>query len=220
MFDLPNGLLGLVIADVCDKGVGSALYMALIRSLIRVYAEQALSVESLGASSGMNDSEATREDIRRRELKVVQLTNNYLARHHGHEGMFATLFFGVLDPANGQLFYINGGHEPLYVISEYGVKAELPPTGPAVGLMENLHFDVQGLQLNPGDLLLGLTDGVTEARNHEDEFFTRKRIKDLLVQPVASSKELLEMIRLQVFEFVGTAPRSDDLTMLAVQRVV
>ena len=168
----------------------------------------------------MGDPDATSDDIKRRELKVVQLTNNYLARHHGHEGMFATLFFGVLDPKNGQLVYINGGHEPLYVIGQDGVKAELPPTGPAVGLMENLQFDVQQLQLGPGDLLLGITDGVTEARNPEDELFTRKRIKDLLAQPVVSSRELLERIRQQVFDFVDTAPRSDDLTMLAVQRVV
>ena len=56
--------------------------------------------------------------------------------------MFATLFFGVLDPASGQLVYINGGHEPLYVLGKDGVKAELPPTGPAVGLMENINFNV------------------------------------------------------------------------------
>ena len=211
VFDLPDGLLGLVIADVCDKGVGSALYMALIRSLIRVYAEQTLSGET---------SQIVSSNIKSRGLKVVQLTNNYLAKHHGNEGMFATLFFGVLNPASGQLVYINGGHEPLYVIRRDGMKAELPPTGPAVGLMENLRFDVQGLQLNPGDLLLGLTDGVTEACNPEEELFTRNRVKDLLSQPVASSKELLDRIRQQVFDFVGTAPRSDDLTMLAIQRVV
>ena len=210
VFDLPNGLLGLVIADVCDKGVGSALYMALIRSLVRVYAEQTVPGESRDASPY----------IKGRELKVVQLTNNYLAKHHGHEGMFATLFFGVLDPASGQLVYINGGHEPLYVIGKDGIVAELPPTGPAVGLMENLHFDSQRLQLGPGDLLLGLTDGVTEACNPAEELFTRNRVKDLLAQPVASSQELLERIRQQVFDFVGTAPRSDDFTMLAVQRVV
>jgi sigma-B regulation protein RsbU (phosphoserine phosphatase) len=85
--------------------------------------------------------------------------------------------------------------------------------------MENLHFDVERLQLNPGDLLLGLTDGVTEACNPDEELFTRMRVKDLLAQPAASSKEILDRIRQQVFDFVGTAPRSDDLTMLAIQRV-
>ena len=63
------------------------------------------------------------------------------------------LFFGVLDPASGQLAYINGGHEPLYIIGTNGVKAELPPTGPAVGVMLDIPFKVKHLQLAPGDLL-------------------------------------------------------------------
>jgi serine phosphatase RsbU (regulator of sigma subunit) len=220
VFDLPDGLLGLVIADVCDKGVGSALYMALIRSLIRVFAEQSLSGQTHAAISNAVDAEDKFSSIASRGLEVVRLTNSYLARHHGHEGMFATLFFGVLDSASGQLIYINGGHEPLYVVGKNGIKAELPPTGPAVGLMEDIHFDVLRLQLGPGDLLLGLTDGVTEALNPENEFFTRQRVKKLLARPVSSSKELLERIRKQVFDFMGTASRSDDVTMLAVQWVV
>ena len=214
VFDLPGERLGLVIADVCDKGVGSALYMTLIRSLIRVYAEQMLSDNSKA------DADNASPGIAKREQEVVQLTNSYLVRHHGDEGMFATLFFGVLDSISGQLVYINGGHEPLYVIGKDGVKAELPPTGPAVGLMADIDFRAVQLQLGPGDLLLGLTDGVTEAQNSENEFFSRSRVKELLSAPVASSKELLERIQEQIFEFMGTAPRSDDVTMLAVQRIV
>ena len=153
------------------------------------------------------------------EIEVVQLANNYLVRHHGHEGMFATLFFGVLDPASGYLVYINGGHEPLYIVGNDGVKEELPPTGPAVGLMENLNFNAQRLQLAPGDLLFGLTDGVTEACNPTEELFTRTRVKDILAQPVASARDLIDSIRQQVFDFADTAPRSDDITMFAIQRM-
>jgi serine phosphatase RsbU (regulator of sigma subunit) len=219
VFDLPGGRLGLVIADVADKGVGSALYMALIRSLVRVYAEQAFAKDSRNASLKSGNSDSGFIEAGGRELEVVELTNNYLVRHHGHEGMFATLFFGVLDPLSGHLVYINGGHEPLYVIGKDGVKQELPPTGPAVGLMENSNFKAQRLQIDPGDLLLGLTDGVTEACNPEEEFFTRTRVKDILAQPMASSRDLLERIRQRVFDFVKTAPRADDITMLAVQRM-
>ena len=219
VFELPGNRLGLVIADVADKGVGSALYMALIRSLVRVYAEQTLAGDSRNASRAGN-SDSAYVATGNRELEVVQLTNNYLVRHHGHEGMFATLFFGVLDPASGYLVYINGGHEPLYVVGKDGVKQELPPTGPAVGLIENFNYKAQRLQLNPGDLLLGLTDGVTEACNSEEKLFTRARVKAILGQPMASARELLEQIRQQVFDFVDTAPRSDDITMLAVQRMV
>jgi len=214
VFDLPGNRMGLVIADVCDKGVGSALYMTLIRSLIRVYAEQMLSGESDSTANTASTN------IKNRELEVFQLTNSYLVRHHGDESMFATLFFGVIDSASGQLVYINGGHEPLYVIGKDGVKAELPPTGPAVGLMADMNFKAVRLQLGPGDLLLGITDGVTEAQNSENELFSRRRVKELLSLPVASSKELLERIQEQIFDFMGTAPRSDDVTMLAVQRII
>jgi serine phosphatase RsbU (regulator of sigma subunit) len=218
VFDLPGGLLGLAIADVCDKGVGSALYMALIRSLIRVYAEQTLSIVQIGPADAQKDN-PTPENIEAvRGLQAVGLTNNYLVRHHGEEGMFATLFFGVLDPVSGKLAYINGGHEPLYVIGQDGVLGVLQPTGPAVGLMEDIRFDVEHLQLGPGDLLLGFTDGVTEARSPEDELFTRQRLKDLLSKPVGSPNDLLEKIRHQLFGFIGQAPRLDDVTLLAVQR--
>jgi len=211
VFDLPDGMLGLVIADVCDKGVGSALYMSLIRSLIRVYAEQYL--------AGPLPGDATAGNALSRECEVVQKTNNYLARHHGNDGMFATLFFGVLDPTSGKLVYVNGGHEPLFVVGQDGVKAKLSPTGPAIGLMEDIDFKASNMELGPGDLLFGLTDGVTEALNSAEERFTRDRVLELLAQPVASARELLERIQQQVFAFAGTAPRSDDLTMLAVQRV-
>ena len=219
VFKLPGGKLGLVIADVADKGVGSALYMALIRSLIRVYAEQTFAQDSRNISAKTGNSDIVSMETGNQEIEVVQLANNYLVRHHGHEGMFATLFFGVLDPASGYLVYINGGHEPLYIVGNDGVKEELPPTGPAVGLMENLNFNAQRLQLAPGDLLFGLTDGVTEACNPTEELFTRTRVKDILAQPVASARDLIDSIRQQVFDFADTAPRSDDITMLAIQRM-
>lgn len=85
--------------------------------------------------------------------------------------------------------------------------------------MENLNFNAQRLQLTPGDLLFGLTDGVTEACNPTEELFTRTRVKDILAQPVASAWDLIDSIRQQVFDFADTAPRSDDITMLAIQRM-
>jgi serine phosphatase RsbU (regulator of sigma subunit) len=219
VFDLPGGKLGLVIADIADKGVGSALYMALIRSLVRVFAEQTLVGDSGNILPKTGNSDAKHMDKDAPLLEVVQLTNHYLVRHHGQEGMFATLFFGVLDPISGSLVYVNGGHEPLYIIGKDGIKEELPPTCPAIGVMENLKVKARRLQIDPGDLLLGLTDGVTEACNAEETLFTRNRVKTILAQPMLSAKDLLEQIRQQVFDFVAKAPRSDDITMLAVQRV-
>jgi len=145
VFKFPDGNVGLVIADVCDKGVGSALYMALFRSLIRVFAEQAAYCDPT-AISGIDrscsqltaaPSSGNKELIR---LRAVPFTNNYIAQTHGDECMFATLFFGVLNPKTGQLYYINAGHEPLYLLDSNGVKKALDPTGPAVGIVAQLRL--------------------------------------------------------------------------------
>jgi serine phosphatase RsbU (regulator of sigma subunit) len=220
VFELPGKKLGLVIADVADKGVGPGLYMALIRSLIRVYSEQSFAHETEVMLSNPRHFGKNSLAYQSREQRVVQLTNEYFLKHHESEGMFATLFFGVLELESGNLVYINGGHEPLYIIGQNGIKQELAPTDPAVGLMVDIPYKASKLQMVPGDTLLGLTDGVTEAMNSSNEPFTRSRVQEILGQPINSSKELLDKIRQQVFSFEESAPRSDDLTMLAIQRLI
>jgi serine phosphatase RsbU (regulator of sigma subunit) len=224
VFTLPDGRISLVIADVCDKGVGSALYMALFRSLIRVFTNQALSEQlSAAVKSARKDKQidsALPSGIDPVSgLRAVVDTNNYIALNHGDEGMFATLFLGILDPETGWLYYINGGHEPLFIISPNGIKAKLEPTGPAVGIIPDTAFDIQRIQLEPGDMLIGYTDGVTEARSPGDELFSRNRLRSLIEQPFNSATELLERIKNNLFSFIDIAPRADDVTMLAVQRI-
>ena len=224
VFKFADGNVGLVIADVCDKGVGSALYMALFRSLIRVFAEQAAycdpsAITEINQSCSEITSGSAAEKQQLTRLRAVPFTNNYIAQTHGEDGMFATLFFGVLDPATGQLCYINGGHEPLYLIDSKGVKKNLDPTGPAVGLWPNTAYDIGKIQFEPGDILIGYTDGVTEARSPADELFSRNRLRSLIEQPINSASDLLERIKNNLFSFIDIAPRGDDVTMLAVQRI-
>ena len=86
--------------------------------------------------------------------------------------------------------------------------------------MPDITYNVEEIQLEPGDLLIGYTDGVTEARSPEDEFYTRGRLQSLLTQPIKSATETLERIKANLFAFIDIAPRGDDVTMLAVQRAV
>ena len=224
VFKLSDGNIGLVIADVCDKGVGSALYMALFRSLIRVFAEQAAysdasAIPQLNQPQTSISQTQTAEDRQKIRLRAVPFTNNYIAQTHGDESMFATLFFGVLNPETGTLYYINGGHEPLYLANAQGVKQKIDPTGPAVGLWPDTAYDMGRIRMEPGDMLIGYTDGVTEARSPADEVFTRGRLRSLIEQPFSTASELLERIKANLFTFIDIAPRHDDVTMLAVQRV-
>ncbi len=230
--------IGLVVADVCGKGVGAALFMALFRSLIRAFAEQhyslgwmdALRVSgSLLASPDPSATLRTRTGSvgRRRALlatgttalkNAIDHTNNYIARNHGWTHMFATIFFGVLDPVTGSLMYINGGHEPPIVVGPAGVKADLDPTGPAVGLFPGLEFRIEQVDLEPGDILLAFTDGVTDAHNPRRELFTRERLVALAQQPAPSAAALLDRIQAQLGEHIAGAEQFDDMTMLAVRR--
>jgi sigma-B regulation protein RsbU (phosphoserine phosphatase) len=217
----------LVIADVCDKGVGSALFMVLFRSLIRVFSGQthlcehlceSFIVASLKRAGDMIIQQETIDVDQTNALIAVALTNDYIEQNHSDMGMFATLFFGVLNPETGLLSYINAGHEPLFILDPTGVKVSLQPTGPALGIMPNAKFKIEYVQLEPGDILIGYTDGITEARSSNGELYTKKRLQSLLEQPVASAPELLERIKTSLFNYTENAPQSDDITLLAVQR--
>jgi sigma-B regulation protein RsbU (phosphoserine phosphatase) len=222
-FSLPGNCLGIVIADVADKGVGAALYMALIRSLIRVFSGHislhGFSNFSVDRESGPTAATRAATDDQINALNAVKLTNEYIAHEHGKEGMFATLFFGVINPITGVLAYINGGHEPLQLVNSSGVKKSLEPTGPAVGMMPAMNFEIQQVQIEPDDILIGYTDGVIEAFAPNGDLFTRKRLLSILEKPPSTASDLVERIKTNLFTHIHNAPSSDDITMLAVRRL-
>jgi sigma-B regulation protein RsbU (phosphoserine phosphatase) len=222
-FLLPGGYIGLVIGDVCDKGVGSALFMALIRSLIRIFAGQAQLSRSLVDTKsqtvgGTANAASVRKYSQIDAIRAVALTNDYIAQEHSEMCMFATLFYGVLDPKNGRLIYVSGGHETVFVIDQSGIRERLLSTGPAVGVHPQAQFKYKQIQLKPGDILFSYTDGVIDARSPDQERFSRKRLTALLSQPVSSAFELMERIGTNLFSHIGTAPQEDDITMLTLQR--
>ncbi|UCG07253.1 MAG: PP2C family protein-serine/threonine phosphatase [Desulfobacterales bacterium] len=223
VFSLPGNNLGIVIADVADKGVGSALYMALIRSLLRVFSGH-ISLHGFANFSITNEfTESITQDSATTDqlnaLNAVKLTNDYIAHEHGKEGMFATLFFGVINPLSGILAYINAGHEPVFIVNSNGVKMSLKTTGPAVGMMLDMKFEIGQVQIKPGDILIGYTDGVIEALAPNGDFFTRKRLLSILEQTASSASEMIERIKNSLSTHIYNAPPSDDITMLALQRL-
>ncbi|MEB3337340.1 MAG: GAF domain-containing SpoIIE family protein phosphatase [Leptolyngbyaceae bacterium] len=228
VFLLPDHSVGLVIADVCDKGVGAALFMALFRSLIRVFSGQtaldglSILTEQLSTSAGKSVIATTDTNPSHiHALRAVELTNNYVAQNHGNLGMFATLFFGVLDPATGLLSYVNGGHElPIILNSQGEVKQRLKPTGPAVGMLPGMSFKVNQTYLELGDTLVTYTDGVPEARSPSGTFFTEKQLLSLVEGSEHSACELLAKIEGSLATFIDTADQFDDITLLAVSRTL
>ena len=181
-FMLPgSNHMGFVIADVCDKGVPAALFMAVIRSLIRAFSEQSTSFglpilsESKTSSPNSVEHKLTTLYQDLNALNTVVMASNYIARTHSQLSMFATLFLGVLDPDTGMLTYVNGGHEAPVIIGRKGIRDRLGQTGPAVGMMPDAEFGLQQYQLKHQDTLLAYTDGVPETRGSEWRFFSLKR---------------------------------------------
>jgi sigma-B regulation protein RsbU (phosphoserine phosphatase) len=218
-FLLPGNLIGLVIADVCDKGVGSALFMALFRSLIRVFSGQ-FNLLGTPVSGNAGNGQDSIGDRLYRPLNAVSLTNDYLSEIHGEECMFATLFFGVLDPQSGRLTYVNGGHEPVVIVNQSGIKNRLKATGPVVGMMPEMEYKMKRVQIDPGDILIGYTDGVTEALSPDKRLFSKKHFMTLLENPASTASALIERIKNGLHNHIGDAPQFDDITMIAVCREV
>ncbi len=198
--------IAFLIADVCDKGIGAALYMAIFRSLFRAYADQ-----NYGKTQG--DEPADALSI----MNAVELTNNYIATHHSDSNMFATVFFGLLDPFSGKLLYINAGHESPLLISTGTLKTRLDPTGPAVGMLPNMDFNLEQVTLNPGDALILYTDGVTDALNAKDEQFTEDKLIAAAILSSGSADARLKDMLSAVDVHTAGREQFDDITLLAVQ---
>jgi sigma-B regulation protein RsbU (phosphoserine phosphatase) len=217
--------LGIIIADVCDKGVGAALFMSLTRSLLRAFAMQAHNVNWAESLFEMEDPRATlrsvggRLAIRANALKTAVVnTNEYITTHHLDLNMFATMFFGMLDPSTGSLVYINGGHPPPMIIAPDGtIKARLQPTGPAVGMFPGADFELAEAQMQPGDIFYAFTDGVTDARNPAGKLFKEQGLIDLIVPPLSSASDLLNRVDSALYNYISDAVQFDDITMVAAR---
>ncbi|MFB8397428.1 PP2C family protein-serine/threonine phosphatase [Streptomyces yangpuensis] len=219
VFEISRGRrLAFVVADVCDKGVGAALFMALIRSLLRHTAQNS-GLQHLVAAGRAGGSRRIPVVGATPLLTAVTATNGYLTSNHLRQGYFATLFFGVLDPLTGSLVYINGGHNPpLLLPADGSPPAPLDITGPAVGVLPDCVYTLGYAQLDPGDTLFVFTDGVPEARCPNGSFLGDERMLELLAGPPASGAEVVDRMDLAVREHTGTAEQHDDVTMLALHR--
>lgn len=226
VMDLNRNTLGLVIADVCDKGVPAALYMALTRSLLRALSQRKY---ALSWADGLFDEDKnTTKNWRAQglDMNIAPLkeglthTNEYLVEYHSDLMMFATMFFGLLNTQTGALSYVNCGHNPPVVIDKNcKIVNVLKPGAPAIGIMPNLPFKIDHVQLNPGDTLMTFTDGVPESRAPDGAFYTDERLNEFLTAgPILSVKNLLSDLVVDLRTHIADAVQFDDITMLAVRR--
>ena len=194
-FVLPDGRLGLVIADVSGKGVSAAFFMAITRTVMRA------------AAYDMHQAGA-----------CLHLVNEEICAQNPHD-LFVTLFYGILDPATGRFAYANAGHNSPFLVRGSGETEMLPPTGGvAVGVMPGLTYDEDDVTLAAGDTLFLYTDGISEAMNVGGELFDEARLQAALSTADRNSVgAVIENVTLAVTEFVGEADQSDDITCLVLR---
>ena len=197
VMELPNRRLGLFIADVADKGVPAALFMALTHTLVR-----AAVLETVSPAEAMS---------RVNELLIPDT----------RQGMFVTAFYAVLETETGRLTYTNAGHNPPFVLRGAGGAPEpLRRTGVALGAMEQAPMAERTLQLSPGDSVLMYTDGLTEAYASDGEMFGEQRLAAALQsEPMESAEQMLHTVEQALNDYIAPVPLGDDLTMLAIRRL-
>jgi len=196
VIELPNGKLGLFIADVADKGMPAALFMALTRTLVRAAVKE------------MNSP-----------VDVLRRVNDQLLPDT-QQGMFVTAVYGVLDPESGDFTFVNAGHNPPFWMKANQSIEKLTRTAIALGVMEQPGMKERTVSLAKGDILLLYTDGLTEAFSPSEELFGDSRLMDSLISIKAhTADEVLIVIEDRLNEFIDTTPLGDDLTMLVLRRI-
>ena len=192
---LRGGRLGLVIADVSDKGMPAALYMALTRSLIHAEAKRSASP------------------------RQVLLNVHRLLLEMSHANMFVTAFYGVLDPDSGTLRYARAGHDkPILVHPGSGECLPLDAGGMLLGCVNPVQLEEASATLHPGDVLVLYTDGITDANSPTGELYGTRRLHDVLCTlGETDARAICERIFAEADLFQAGTVQHDDMALLVVR---
>jgi DNA-binding NarL/FixJ family response regulator len=195
---LPHGKWAIVIADVTDKGLGAAVFMALCSTLIRTYAARYPTLPAI-AMNTVNE-------------RILSDTRGSL---------FVTAFYAILEPDIGRLRYVNAGHNPPFLISPLKSKRvdRLSRTGMPLGISQEATWQQKIVKFAPGDTLVLYTDGITEAQNRMGTMFGDQRLLDVIRTKLGKpAQEIQEAVLRGVQSFTGGAPKDDDIALVVLTR--
>jgi len=192
---LPDGCLGIVVADVSGHGLPAALIMSAFRALVRTC---------------MRAGHPLDEVARTLNRELPDTTAG---------GAFVTALLAVLDPAHGELRYVNCGHHPPLHDRPGAERSELHRGGPLLGVVDDARFQVGRTHLAPGDQVTIFTDGIVEARSRAGAWFGVHRLAELAAASRRlSARSLVEHVLLEVRAFAGVADLEDDVTLVVLRR--
>ena len=215
---LNSDKLMLAVGDISGKGISAALMMATIHSAVRAYSIEDIAVLrepvaiAVAGGTGLMLASAAIE----REVSPAALLT--LLNHQLYESTpaakYATLFLGLYDGATRRLTYANGGHLPPILISEDGSSRLLDCGGTVVGLFDNLSFPEETVELQPGDVLVAYTDGVTEPENDYGEFGEERLIQLVRANRHLPLDRITEIVTAAVEDWIGDNEQPDDVTLV------
>ncbi|MCY3665691.1 MAG: SpoIIE family protein phosphatase [Gemmatimonadetes bacterium] len=196
VLSLEDGRIGLVVADVSDKGVPAALFMMSSRTLLK------------GSAIGLDSPGKVLSEV------------NQLLQEENDAAMFVTVFYATFDPETGELAYANGGHNTPLVVHADGSSTVIPPTGGvALGVVPGFPYEESSMTLQPGDRVVLYTDGVTEAENDQGDQFELERLCEIFTDGTPMDAHATnEAVFAAVEAFAGDAPQFDDVTCLTLRR--
>ncbi len=185
------------------KGVPAALFMAMSKEVLR--------------AATLSHGEALDLVFKEANARISAASNDMAGV--GANMMFVTVFAGVLDLASGKLVFVNAEHDEPFVLAPQALAQRLTAQGgPPLGSVDDFPIPVEQRRLAPGELLLLYTDGVTDAENPENSFYTMARLERLLASvPAIGAKAVVDFVRDDVRLFTAGAEQADDITLLAVR---
>lgn len=198
-----DGLTYVVVADVCDKGIPSALFMGVFRSLIRYQISVAVN----------------RHDPAQVLSDVLTSVNCYMATTHSEAVMFATVFLACFDPATNRLTYISAGHEPTMLMHRGGITRLEEGGGGAIGIFPGAQYHAGSCNLAPQDVLVLYTDGISDARSPTDTSFSLNGLEACLQElpPQLPASAIADHIRTRVRAHIASASQFDDMTVMVLR---
>ncbi len=194
VFPVAGGRIGVLIGDVADKGVPSALFMARAHALIMAEADR-------GFSSG----------------EVMQSVNRHITRLQ-KSTQFVTVLYGILDLKTHEFSYARAGHEPPLMLQPGGAVERLPhAAGMALGLWDTITLDTHSVTLPPGSTLLLFTDGMTDCRDPNSEAFGLERIKSVFATlPNVNAQKVCDELLATLINYQSGSKQDDDVTLVAI----
>ncbi len=218
---LSESRLVLAVGDISGKGISAALLMATVHAFVRAYSlEPERTLTSVAVGAGISDSNTLAASARRNDENgelspgVLMATLNYQLFRSTPPEKYATMFLGCYDAGSSSLTYSNAGHLPPLLLGCSGEVRRLETSGTVVGLFDGMSYDESAVAMQPGDIFVAYSDGITEPENEFGEFGEARLIELILQHRDQPLSRISEVVTTAVADWIAGGEQPDDVTLV------